>query len=143
MCRLRPGVCLCTSIPRSSPPSEVLTLWLSMIAALGCGSRPSDWRTFLTRGCIDLLPQPRTVPVPIISIHRLPRRKILGQHAPLATCSVHIQDRIDNLPVLPYARASHFIVRKEFQNQQPFGILQVGRVSLGEFGHSPILLDHL
>jgi hypothetical protein len=32
--------------------------------------------------------------------------------------------------------------RKEFHNLLPFGILQVGRVSLGEFGHSPILLDH-
>jgi hypothetical protein len=32
-------------------------------------------------------------------------------------------------------------VRKVFRNQQPFGILQVGRVSLGEFGHSPILPD--
>lgn len=29
-----------TSTPRSSPPSDVLTLWLSITTALGCGSRP-------------------------------------------------------------------------------------------------------
>ena len=81
--------------------------------------------------------------MPIISIHRLPRRKILRQHAPLAAGSVHIQDRIDDLPVFPFERASHFVVRKVFRNQQPFGILQVGRVGLVEFGHSPILLDYL
>jgi acetylornithine/LysW-gamma-L-lysine aminotransferase len=28
-------------------------------------------------------------------------------------------------------------------NQLPFGILEIGRVSLGEFSHSPILPDHL
>ena len=32
---------------------------------------------------------------------------------------------------------------KEIHNQQPFGILKVGRVGLGEFSHSPILPDHL
>jgi hypothetical protein len=33
MWRFRPGVCLCTSIPCCSPPSEVLTLWLSTMPA--------------------------------------------------------------------------------------------------------------
>jgi hypothetical protein len=32
---------------------------------------------------------------------------------------------------------------KKVRNLQPFGILEVGRVGLGEFGHSPILPDHL
>ena len=32
---------------------------------------------------------------------------------------------------------------KKVRNQLPFGILQVGRVGLAEFGHSPILPDYL
>ena len=32
---------------------------------------------------------------------------------------------------------------KKIRNQLPFGILQVGRVSLAEFGHSPSLPDYL
>jgi hypothetical protein len=32
---------------------------------------------------------------------------------------------------------------KKVRNQLPFGILEVGRVGLVEFGHSPILPDHL
>jgi hypothetical protein len=33
--------------------------------------------------------------------------------------------------------------RKKVHNQHPFGILEIGRVGLGEFGHSPILPDYL
>jgi hypothetical protein len=32
---------------------------------------------------------------------------------------------------------------KKRLKQLPFGILEVGRVGLVEFGHSPILSDHL
>jgi hypothetical protein len=32
---------------------------------------------------------------------------------------------------------------KEVHKQHPFGILEIGRVGLGEFGHSPILPDYL
>ncbi|MEW6028857.1 MAG: hypothetical protein AB1554_05165, partial [Chloroflexota bacterium] len=31
---------------------------------------------------------------------------------------------------------------KKLRNLLPFGILEIGRVGLVEFGHSPILLDH-
>ena len=35
------------------------------------------------------------------------------------------------------------VLRKKALDQQPFGILEVGRVFLVEFGHSPILPDYL
>ena len=35
------------------------------------------------------------------------------------------------------------VLWKEVHNQHPFGILEVSRVGLGEFGHSPILPDYL
>jgi hypothetical protein len=31
---------------------------------------------------------------------------------------------------------------KKLRNLLPFGILEISRVGLVEFGHSPILLDH-
>jgi hypothetical protein len=54
-----------------------------------------------------------------------------------------IADGIDYLPHVPLTWASHVLARKEVLDQLPFGILEVGRVGLGEFGHSPILPDHL
>lgn len=48
ICRLRPGVCLYTSAPRASPPSEVFTPWLSRMAAVGYGWRPYSWRIYRT-----------------------------------------------------------------------------------------------
>ena len=92
---------------------------------------------------IDCDPQSIPFPSPIISIHRLPRRKIHWHHTPLASRAIHIQDRIQNLPHFPFARSTPLIARKEFHNRLPFGILEIGRVSLSEFSHSPILSDHL
>jgi hypothetical protein len=31
--------------------------------------------------------------------------------------------------------------QEELDKEQPFAILEIGRVGLGEFGHSPSLLD--
>jgi hypothetical protein len=61
----------------------------------------------------------------------------------LATCANYIQNRVDNLPHLPFGRASHVVGWKEIYNQHPFGILEVGWVGLAEFGHSPILPNYL
>jgi ATP-dependent helicase/nuclease subunit B len=97
----------------------------------------------LDQGFIDTLPQAGFLPAAEIAIHRLPRRQVFWQHAPLAAGAHHIQDRIDNLPHFPRARASHFVHWKKWLEQLPFGILEVGRVGLVEFGHSPILPDHL
>jgi len=35
------------------------------------------------------------------------------------------------------------VAGKEIHDQHPFGILEVSRVGLAEFGHSPILPDYL
>jgi hypothetical protein len=35
------------------------------------------------------------------------------------------------------------VIGKEAHNQQPFGILEIGRGGLLEFGHSPSLPDYL
>ena len=52
------------------------------------------------------------------------------------------QNRIDHLPFFPFGWTAQWESWKELRNLLPFGILEIGRVGLVEFGHSPILLDH-
>jgi transposase len=61
----------------------------------------------------------------------------------LAASAIDIVDRIDDLPLFPFRRSTHVVIRKEFRNQLPFGILEVSRVGLVAFGRSPSLLDYL
>jgi len=97
---------------------------------------------FLHQYLIDPLPQTVALPTPIVEIHRSPRRKIDGQHPPLASGTIDVQNRIDHLPFFPFGWTTHLERWKELRNLLPFGILEIGRVGLVEFGHSPILLDH-
>ena len=90
---------------------------------------------------VDRFPLPSTRPTPKVAVHRSPRREVGGQHAPLAARAGHIQDGINNEPHLPLARSAPFAGRKVLFNLLPFGILQIGRVSLREFGHSTSLAD--
>ena len=107
------------------------------------GISPSFLAHLPDQGFIDRNPQPIPIPTSIIAIDDWPRLKINRQHAPLATCAIHINDRIQDLPHFPFAWSTPLVARKEFLNLMLFGILHVGRVSLVEFGHSPILSDHL
>lgn len=90
---------------------------------------------------VDFRPQPAARPTPEIAVHCLPRRQVLGQHPPLTARANNIQNGVDNLPHFPFVRASALAWREKLFDQQPFAILPVGRVDLGEFGNSPNLLD--
>lgn len=103
---------------------------------------PSFLSHFLHQHIIDPLPHTISLPTPIVEIHRSPRRKIDGQHPPLASGAIDVQNRIDHLPFFPFGWTTHLESWKELRNLLPFGILEIGRVGLVEFGHSPILLDH-
>ena len=92
---------------------------------------------------IDLQPHSLVFPTAKVTVHGLPRGEVFGQHAPLATGAHRVQNGIDNLPHFPFARASYPVFGKEAHNQHPFGILEIGRVGLREFGHSPSLPDLL
>src|SRR5436309_11754 len=86
---------------------------------------------------IEPIPQAAARPAPEVAVNGLPRRELFRQHAPLAAGARHIPDAVNDLPAFPFARTAPLIERKEFLNAQPFAILQVGRVGLAEFGHSP------
>ena len=95
------------------------------------------------QGRIELRPQPGTGPAPVVAIAGLPGRKVARQHAPLAARARHIEDGVHDQPHLPLARPSALARRKVLFKLLPFGILEVGRVGLCEFGHSTSLPDRL
>lgn len=97
---------------------------------------------FLHQYLVNPLPQTVLLPTPIVEIHRSPWRKIDGQHPPLAAGTIDVQYRIDHLPFSPLGWTTHLESWKELRNLLPFGILEIGRVGLGEFSHSPILPNH-
>src|SRR5574341_213655 len=91
---------------------------------------------FHQRG-IDPLPDSLPCPAPEVAIDRLPGRPVGRQHPPLTARAGNVQDGIHYQPQFPLAGSSTSGPCKEFHTQQPFVILEVGRVGLGEFGHSP------
>src|ERR1700694_5477490 len=84
---------------------------------------------------IQPVPHTAARPAPEVTIDRLPGRQPFRQHAPLTTGACHIQDRVHDLPSGPLAGSAAPVARKEFRNQQPFAILQIGRGSLAEIYH--------
>lgn len=132
-----------TSLSDGISPIKQIHLSVRRDALAGTRLAPCFLADSFDQGFIYAIPKSRTRPMPIISIHCLPWRKVFGYHVPLATRAIHIQDGVDDFPTLPSVRTTQFICRKEFRNQHPFGVLQVGRVDLPEFGHSPSLLDYL
>ena len=139
--------------PRSGAVSAVVSAYgrrFRVLRTLAFDYRPTRLRIpsgFLAhlfdQSFIDRNPQPIPFPTPIIAIDGWPRRKIGRRHTPLATRAVHVHDCIQDMPHFPFARLTPLIARKEFHNLLPFGLLEIGRVSLSEFSHSPILSDHL
>src|SRR5829696_3419791 len=91
----------------------------------------------------ELLPQPpphRSVhplpgsvypPRPEVVEHRLPRRKLAREHAPLATALQDVKDRVKDLARAVDARASSSLWDWEVRLQQrPFGVGEVRGVSV-------------
>src|SRR5216684_3407472 len=81
---------------------------------------------------IDLFIHPAAFPARKVAIDRLPRRQILGQHAPLAPRASDIKDGVHNQPHLPLAPPASLAGRKVLFNLFPFAILEIGLVGLRE-----------
>src|SRR5260370_38885684 len=67
--------------------STVLTLWLSMMAALAFGSM---------QGCIQVMPGHVEAETPEVVEHRLPGREVGGEIAPGAARAQHIEDGVED-----------------------------------------------
>src|SRR5262249_31208929 len=97
--RLRPLTFLPPSVPRSLPPSAVLTDWLSIAAALGVSARPAWTRARGRRTSrIDPLPGAVRAPFPEVVIHAIPGREVVRQGAPGAAFPGMIEQRVDDFP---------------------------------------------
>jgi hypothetical protein len=93
------------------------------------------------QGRIDLFIYPIAFPASKVAIDCLPRRQILGHHAPLAPGTRDIKDGVDDQPHVPFAWSPQLARREILFNLLPFGILEIGRVGLREFSHSTSLPD--
>ena len=60
----------------------------------------------LPQGCIDLFPNPRSLPLAEIPIGRKPSGQIMRQQTPRTATAQHIQNRVDNFPPVNGLRAS-------------------------------------
>jgi hypothetical protein len=72
---------------------------------------------FLDQGYIDPFPDAIFLPPPKVAVDCLPGWQVRWQHAPLATGADNIQDRIEDLPHFPFARASALMSRNEVHDQ--------------------------
>src|SRR3974377_796580 len=109
-CRLRPGIFFSPVVPLGA-------------AGLGALDRlavdnPGAGRRFLagggpdlrSEGSVDLLPD-AVVPPGVEGVgDGLPRREVMGQHAPGATAPRQVEHRIDDLPQRVGARATHLAI---------------------------------
>ena len=113
----------------SGPPfSVVFTVWLSIMAALGVGWRPSAARTTGRR----VYPFPGAIPRPTaeVFVQGLPRGQIVRHQAPGTAAPQHIQDALHHLPQVHGAgAAARFGRRQQGCPPCPLGIAEVAGVS--------------
>ena len=111
-------------IDLAPPFSRLLTLWLSIIAAVGLVSRPS----FRGRPRKALHAHEGAIPVPQVEIviDCGARRQILRDRPPLAASTQHVKQRIDDFPqVHPALVAATFGRRDERSDKSPFLVRQI------------------
>ena len=121
--------------------SVVLTLWLSMIAALG-GSFSARFKADLfAQGNVDLLPHSCQAEPPVLAVNGAPRREVRGQHAPRATAAHKVEDGVDHFASINNARASARLGwRNQWRDDLPLFVAEVAGIAWSFHGAS--LLPH-
>src|SRR3954463_7995022 len=114
----------------AAPPfSALLTLWLSMIAALGLASRPANSRHATSCHIERVVNAPeRAVVVPSVEVvvQGAARRQVLGDRGPLAARAQDIHEAVDHLAqVDPPLVAAALGGRDQWGNQRPFLVAHV------------------
>src|SRR5208283_849626 len=110
--------------------SALLTLWLSMMAAVGLASREAARATSHVKRVVDAIE--RAVPAPQIEIivDRRARWQVLGDRPPLAAGAQDIHQAVDDFAHVhrpPVAAALG--QRNERLHQRPFLVRQVARIA--------------
>jgi hypothetical protein len=100
-----------------------LHAWAVNNGGAGLGLPPCLLSDRRDQGRGELLPQPAVAPPPILPIDRLPRRKVVGQQPPRLPAAHKIEDRIEDLPIRPGARAASGAVAHGQQRHNPIPLL--------------------
>ena len=97
----------------------------------GLGVSPEPHPQAFTHRVVQPLPNAIKAPSPEVVEHRLPRRELAGEHAPLAAGFQDVEDGVKDLARAMDTRASSSLRCREVRLQQrPFGVREVCRVSL-------------
>ncbi len=110
------------------PFCRVFTLWLSMIATVGSGSRPAWMRTWAPQVVMDRRPGPGVTQAPEGHGHRAPGRKILRQHPPWAATAFHVPDRIIQASRAVFAGLPDGLGFEKPFDLRPFPVARVARI---------------
>ena len=113
-----------------APFSALLTLWLSMMAAVGARLARGGLATAHVKRVVDAIE--RAVPVPQIEIivDRRARRQVLGDRPPLAAGAQDIHQTVDDLPHVHRTLVAAALGRRnERLNQRPFLVRQIARIA--------------
>ena len=129
-CRLRPLIFLPASYPRGPPASVVLTLWVSMTAAVGPASRPTRSTIARHQLMVQALPCSVITKAGEPAIRRLVRWEMLRQHAPGTAAAQHVEDGIDDFAHRPGPFSAGPCGRRQQRREHlPFGIGQIAGVA--------------
>src|SRR4051812_38318425 len=77
---------------------------------------------------IDSLPQTVSSPTPENGVHGFPLRKVMRQRSPLAACSIHVHDRIQNQPPTNGPPATLRLLRQQAPQNLPLSVRQIAGI---------------
>lgn len=114
------------SYPQTSPPSVVLTLWLSMIPAPGARFLAVQFACQLDQCAVHQGQCSIFAPMIEIAAHHRYLREIPWQHAPRYAAAGHIENGIQNLPHIRRTRALVYSGQRNKRGQNArFSIRQI------------------
>src|SRR5262249_6883322 len=137
-CRLRPLTFLWASLPRSPPASVVLTLWVSMIPAVGRGFLPAFLPGLVYRTWLSLPPRAARARAADWGGEGARGGEVGGKLPPLAAGAQDVEDGIQDVPPVHGGRAADLPGLGEQGPQEiPLAVGQVARIAC-TFAHTPL-----
>src|SRR5436305_4519013 len=117
-------------IDTGPPFSALLTLWLSMMAAVGLASRSPPLTALHIKRVMNAIERPVVAPQVEIVVHRAAWRQVFRDRPPLASRAQNIHYPIHHFAHIDVALVAAAPGRRDQRfNMRPFGVGQITRVS--------------
>src|SRR5262245_56404356 len=117
-------------VDQGPPFSVAFATWVSMMAAVGSGSRPLAVRHCSQQCLMDAVKHAVAAPFPEVVVNHGVRWKVPGQLLPLAAGAIDVADGIENLAHVGHAQASVRTRRWEHRlDDAPLLIADIARIA--------------